>query len=122
MIEVICDTNFLIHLATKRIKNFDIFDIQMGSLKFLVPLVVEFELIQLKTNKEKQIEIQKTLDYIKNFDRIPISGTYADKEIINFIKLNRSFVGTMDKELKLLIKKNGSSIISFNNDFMILES
>ena len=94
----------------------------MGSLKFLIPLVVELELCQLKEHNEKKKQIKKTLDYIKNFERISICGTYADREIINSIKLNRSFVGTMDKELKHLIKENGSSIISFNNNYLVLES
>ncbi|MGB1428855.1 MAG: twitching motility protein PilT, partial [Nitrosopumilus sp.] len=31
MVEVICDTNFLIHLATRRIKNIDNLDTEIGS-------------------------------------------------------------------------------------------
>ena len=122
MVEVICDTNFLIHLANKRIKNFDKISIDFGDLTFLVPNVVHYELIQLKNNPRKTIEIEKTLEYIKKFKSIPINGTYADKAILEYVKLKKSFVGTMDKELKKFTKNFGGTIISFQNDSLVLES
>jgi len=122
LVEVICDTNFLIHLATKRIKNIDNLDIEIGPLSFVVPKVVQDELINLKNNDLKKQEIQATLDFIKNFKVIPIHGNYADKELINFVKNNGGIIGTMDKKLKKEIKKNGGSIISFLNNKIILES
>lgn len=122
MVEVICDTNFLIHLATKRITNIDYFEVEIGHLTFVVPKVVQEELQKLKNNDQKRNEIIATLEFIKNFKIIPIQGKYADKELINFIKKNGGIVGTMDKELKKEIKKNGGSIISFSKDRIILES
>ena len=122
MVEVICDTNFLIHLATKRIKNFDSIELDMGSLTFLVPNVVFKELERLQNSKTKKDDVQKTLEFIKKFKRISIGGLYADKEILNFVKSKKSFVGTMDKELKKKIKSYGSNIISLHNDNLILES
>ena len=121
MVEVICDTNFLIHLATKRIKNIDRIDVEIGPITYIVPIVVHNELVNLKNNKQKKQEILVTLDFIKHFKNISISGKFADKELINYIKNNGGIVGTMDKELKKEIKKNGGSIISFSNDRMVLE-
>ena len=122
MVDVICDTNFLIHLATKRIKNFDNIITEIGSLSFLVPNVVYSELITLKNNPKKQFEIDITLEYIKKFQFVSIDGKYADKEILNFIKLKKSIIGTMDKELKRKIKLLGSSVVSFKNDNLVLEN
>lgn len=122
MVEVICDTNFLIHLATTRIKNIDNLDVEIGPISFVVPKVVQEELQNLKNDVHKKQAIQATLDFIKNFKVIPIFGTYADKELINFVKKNGGIIGTMDKILKKEIKKNGGSIISFLNDKIILES
>ena len=122
MVEVICDTNFLIHLATKRIKNIDNIDVEIGPISFVVPKVVQEELSNLKNNDEKKQEILATLNFIKKFKVVPITGNYADKELINFVKNNGGMVGTMDKKLKKEIKKNGGSIISFLNDKIILES
>ena len=122
MVEVICDTNFLIHLATKRIKNLDSIELDMGSLTFLVPNVVYSELEKLQNSTTKKEDIRKTLDFIKKFERISIDGEYADKEILNFVKSKKCFVATMDKDLKKKIKEHGSNIISFHNDNLILES
>lgn len=122
MVDVICDTSFLIHLATKRIKNIDSIEVEIGSLSFVVPEVVKNELARLQTNSEKKAEIIATLNFIKNFRTIAISGNFADKGIINYVRNNRSIVGTMDRELKKQIKKFGSSVISFSNDKMMLES
>lgn len=122
MVEVICDTNFLIHLATKRIKNISNLDVEIGPISFVVPKVVQDELETLKKNAQKKQEIDATIDYIKKFKVIPINGKYADKELIQFVKNNGGIIGTMDRTLKKEIKKNGGSIISFLNDKIILES
>jgi len=122
LVEVICDTSFLIHLATRRIKNIDNLDMEIGSISFVVPEVVKDELIKLQKNPEKTKEITVTMNFIKNFKIIPITGNFADKELIDYVKTNRSIIGTMDKILKKQIKQAGSSILSFSHDKIILES
>ena len=122
MVEVICDTSFLINLATRRIKNIDNLDVEIGAISFVVPEVVKTELLKLQMIPEKKHDIQKTLDFIKNFKKIPISGSFADKELLEYTKSNKSIIGTMDKELKKQVKQAGGSILSFSNDKIILES
>ena len=122
MVKVICDTNFLIHLATRRIKNIDNLDMEIGSISFIVPEVVKNELIKLQEIPEKNQEIIVTLNFIKKLKTISINGNYADQELINYVKNNRSIIGTMDKKLKNKIKQLGSSILSIHNDKIILES
>jgi len=122
LVEVICDTNFLIHLATRRIKNIDNLDVEIGQITFVVPQVVKNELSELTKNPEKNQDIQSTLNYIKNFKTIPILGTFADKELLDYVSNNKVIVATMDKELKKQIKNLGSSIMSFSNDKIVLES
>jgi len=122
LVEVLCDTNFLIHLATKRIKNIDNLDVEIGQITFVVPQVVKNELSALACNPKKKQDILSTLNYIKNFKIIPILGSFADKELLNYVIHNRVIVATMDKELKKHIKQLGSSIMSFSNDKIILES
>ena len=122
MVEVICDTNFLIHLATRRIKNIDNLDVEIGSISFVVPEVVKNELVKLQNIPEKNQEITTTLNFIKKFKIISIKGSYADQELINHVKNNRTIIATMDRELKNKIKQLGSSILSVHNDKIILES
>ena len=86
MVEVICDTSFLIHLATKRIKNIDNIDVEIGQVTFVVPQVVGNELSELIKNPQKNQTALTTRDFIKNFKIIPISGNFADKELIDYVK------------------------------------
>ena len=122
MVEVICDTSFLINLATRRIKNIDNLDVEIGTISFVVPEVVKTELLKLQMIPEKKPNIDKTLDFIKNFKTIPLSGSFADKELLEYTKSNNSIIGTMDKELKKQVKQAGGSVLSFSNDKIILES
>ena len=131
MVEVICDTNFLIHLATRKIKNIDTMNTEIGQIQFVVPSVVWNELVALlsisiesrtrKINLKKQ-DAWKAINYAEKFKIIPMSGTYADKEITEHVKKHGGIVGTMDKELKSKIKGAGGSIMSFSNDKIVLES
>ena len=122
MADVLCDTSFLIHLANRRIKNIDNLDVEIGPITFVVPQVVKNELLKLSNNEKKSMDIQATLDYIKNLKSFPIIGDYADKAIMDFLSNNRSIVATMDKDLKKKVKKSGNSIISISNNKIIFES
>jgi hypothetical protein len=95
---------------------------EIGSISFIVPEVVKNELTRLKEIPEKNQEVTTTLNFIKNFKVISINGTYADQELIDYVKNNRSIIGTMDKGLKNKIKRLGSSILSIHNDKIVLES
>jgi len=122
LVEVICDTSFLIHLATTRIKNISTFETEIGSLQFILPDVVTTELKNLLKNEKKKHDILSTLDYSQKLKKISISGKFADKALIDYVKQHGGIIGTMDKDLKDKIKKNGGSIISFSNDRIVLES
>jgi rRNA-processing protein FCF1 len=122
LVEVICDTSFLIHLATNRIKNLDNLDVEIGQITFVIPQVVINELSVLEKKSEKKQDIESTRNYIKSFKIIPIQGSFADKELLDYVSKNRAIVATMDRELKKQIKNNGSSIMSFSNNKIVLES
>ena len=122
MVEVICDTSFLIHLATTRIKNISTIETEIGSLQFLIPDVVENELQNLSKDEKKKQNVLATLEFSKTLKKIPITGKFADKELINYVKQHGGIIGTMDKNLKEMVKKSGGSIISFSNDRIVLES
>ena len=70
MVEVVCDTSFLIHIATKRIKNISNLETEIGSIRFVVPDIVIQELEKLSKNDKKKQLIISTLDYIKNLNKI----------------------------------------------------
>ena len=122
MVEVICDTSFLIHIATKKIKNIDNIETEIGQLTFVIPDSVKTELVKLSTSDEKKLEAQATLNFIKNFKTIPISGSYADDAIILHVKEHGGIIATMDRELKNKAKSLKASIITLSNDRLVLDS
>ena len=122
MVEVICDTSFLIHLATRKIKNIDSVNTEIGQIQFVVPSVVLAELEKLSKNQEKKQDATATLELTQNLKTIEISGKFADQAIIDHIRNYGGMTATMDKELKKKIKSLNGSIISFSNDKIVLES
>ena len=122
MVDVICDTSFLIHLATKKIKNINNIETEIGQINFVIPDTVKNELEKLCTNENKKLEAKATLNFIKNLRTIPISGNYADDAIVSYVKEHGGMIATMDKELKNKAKSLGSSIITLSSDRIILDS
>ena len=122
MIDVICDTSFLIHLATKKIKNLDSINVEIGEFQYVIPLVVLDELERLSKIPDKEQDIRKTLEFVRTLNTVPISGKVADNAITDHIKKHGGIVATIDKELKGKIKRLGGSVMSFSNDKIVLES
>jgi len=122
LVEVICDTSFLIHLSTRKIKNIDSVNAEIGQIQFVVPSAVLNELRKLsKTQKKKQDAIT-TLEFAQNLKTIEMSGKFADQAIIDHVRNHGGITATMDKELKNKIKRLGGSVMSFSNDKIVLES
>jgi len=122
LVEVICDTSFLIHLSTRKIKNLDSVNTEIGQIQFVVPSVVLNELRKLsKTQKKKQDAIT-TLEFARNLKTTQMSGKFADQAIIDYVRNHGGITATMDKELKNKIKGLGGSVMSFSNDKIVLES
>jgi hypothetical protein len=122
LVEVLCDTNFLIHLANNRIKNISTIETEIGDIRFVVPDVVLAELEKLGHIEEKKQEITTTVQYIKSFKTISLGGSYVDDSLVAYIEKNGGIIATMDKNLKMEIKKSGGSIISISNNKIVLES
>ena len=121
MVEVVCDTSFLIHIATKRIKNISNLETEIGSIQFVVPDIVIQELEKLSKDNKKKQHIISTLEFIKKLKKIKISGTLVDDSIISYAKKHGGIIATMDANLKHGIKEVGGSVISISNDKIVLE-
>ncbi|MEX2349111.1 MAG: hypothetical protein WD531_05435 [Nitrosopumilaceae archaeon] len=57
MVKVICDTSFLMILASKNIKNISNLETELGTIEFIVPdmVVEELEKISHSTNLKKKL-------------------------------------------------------------------
>jgi len=122
LVEVICDTSFLIHLSTRKIKNLDSVNTEIGQIQFVVPSVVLNELEKLSKTQDKKQDAITTLEFAQNLKTIEMSGKFADQAIIDHVRNHGGITATMDKELKNKIKSLNGSIISFSNDKIVLES
>ena len=122
MVEVICDTSFLIHLATRKIKNIDSVNTEIGQIQFVVPSAVLSELEKLSKTEEKKQDAITTLELAQNLKTIEMPGKFADQAIIDHVRNHGGITATMDKELKNKIKSLGGSVMSFSSDKIVLES
>ncbi|HET6457903.1 MAG TPA: hypothetical protein VFG24_03370 [Nitrosopumilaceae archaeon] len=59
MVEVVCDTSFLMILASRNVKNISNLDTEIGSIEFIVPDMVTSELERLSkdTNLKKKLPL-----------------------------------------------------------------
>ena len=59
MVRVICDTSFLMILASKNIKNISNLDTEIGTIEFMIPDIVveELEKISKSTNLKKKLPL-----------------------------------------------------------------
>ena len=55
MVEVICDTSFLIHLSTKKIKNLSNIETEIGSINFVVPQKNSIKYVDVLITNSKQL-------------------------------------------------------------------
>ena len=122
MIEVICDTSFLIHLSTRKIKNLDSVNTEIGQIQFVVPSAVLNELEKLSKTQEKKQDAITTLEFARSLKTTEMSGKFADQAIIERVRKRGGIIATIDNELKNKIKNLGGSVMSLSNDKIVLES
>ena len=122
MVEVICDTSFLIHLSTRRINNLDSVNTEIGQIQFVVPSAVLNELKKLSKTQDKKQDAITTLELAQNLKTIEVPGKFADQAIIEHVRKHGGITATMDKELKDKIKSLNGSVMSFSNDKIVLEN
>ena len=118
--DIICDTGFLMHMASGRIRNLDGFD--LGNVSYVVPGAVLRELEKLSTDTVKGHEARKALGLAGAMRRIIPEGDYADRAILDHIRSHGGTVATTDASLKREIKAAGGGVVSLHDDNMVLES
>ncbi|MGI0069720.1 MAG: hypothetical protein ACREAN_05635 [Nitrosopumilaceae archaeon] len=59
MVEVVCDTSFLMILASKNVKNISNLDTEIGAIEFIVPdmVISELERLSKDTNLKKKLPL-----------------------------------------------------------------
>ncbi len=55
MVEIICDSSFLITLASRRIKNISSIETEIGAIEYVVPDMVVKELERVTMDNKKKV-------------------------------------------------------------------
>ena len=54
LVRVICDTSFLMHISSTKIKNMPYLEEEIGTLEFVVPDMVVDELVRISNSNNKK--------------------------------------------------------------------
>ncbi|MGA6922203.1 MAG: PIN domain-containing protein [Nitrososphaeraceae archaeon] len=124
--KVLCDTSFLMVLASTPLKRMAKIEMELGKLTFLVPNVVIGELKKLEARAgPKRSLIAKTSIEIANSKlRIVDLPNYGrvDESILEYAKTSNCAVATLDRNLKIALRRNNILVISLSNNRLIIES
>ena len=123
--EIICDTSFLIALASNPVKCLDRVEYEIGKLRFIVPTFVldELELIKKKSGPKKSMIANTAIQISKlKFEIIDIGKSKnVDKEILNYVIKNRRYgVATLDGILLNRLKDAEVTTITLSKNKIII--
>jgi len=122
LVDIICDTSFLIVLASKPIQKLEVLENNIGKIDFVIPSIVIDELNNLvSTASAKRANAAKlALELAKRFKTIVLEGKGADEVIIDYASKHRCYVATIDNVLKNKLKNNGIDVITLVKDRIIV--
>ena len=58
VVEIICDSSFLIVLASRRIKNISSIETEIGAIEYVVPDIVVKELEKITMDNKKKVPLK----------------------------------------------------------------
>jgi uncharacterized protein len=124
---VLCDTSFLMVLVSTPLKRMTKIEMEVGKLTFLVPNVVIGELQRLEARAgPKRSLIARTAIEIANTKlrivELPDWVGRVDEAILKFAKASDCAVATLDRNLKIALRRNNILVISLSNNRLIIES
>ena len=122
MVDIICDTSFIMVLASKPLKKLDVLENNIGGINFVVPSIVIDELNRLvNTASAKRANAAKlALEVAKKFKTVELQGGSADETIMDYASKYRCYVATIDNVLKNKLMSNGIDVITLVQDNVIV--
>jgi len=58
VVEIICDSSFLMLLASRRIKNISNIETEIGTIEYVIPNMVVKELERIATDNKKKVSLK----------------------------------------------------------------
>jgi hypothetical protein len=122
LVDVICDTSFLIVLANKPLKGIEELEAHLGKINFIVPTVVVNELtkLALSAGVKRVKEAKLASELASRFKTMQLDGESADEVILDYASKHRCMAATIDNELKKKLQRNGISVITLSRNKLII--
>src|SRR5579884_3209506 len=140
MVDIICDTSFLMVLVSTPIKQLERIEAHLGRLNFLVPDIVIDELRRLKkrAGPKRSIAARTAIDLslsrFKVINLIPADGekekesmeksvpkpVQVDDYIANYAVTNRCPVATIDSRLRNRLLAGGTLVLTLSKNKLVV--
>ncbi len=140
MVDIICDTSFLMVLVSTPIKQLERIEAHLGRLNFLVPDIVIDELRRLekragpKRSIAARTAIDLSLSRFKVINLIPADGekekesmeksvpkpVQVDDYIANYAVTNRCPVATIDSRLRNRLLAGGTLVLTLSKNKLVV--
>ena len=122
--DVICDTSFLMVLATTPIGQVDKIEAYFGKLNFLIPDVVVSELKDLEHKTgPKRSKMAKTAIEM-SFSKFRVvnlaKSRHVDEAIIDYAINHKCAVATIDKDLRRRLMLNNIVVFTLSKNRLII--
>jgi rRNA-processing protein FCF1 len=122
---VLCDTSFLMVLVSTPLKRIEKIERELGKLFFLIPDVVTQELkkLEARTGPKRSLIARTAMEITNSKFRIVDlpKNRRVDDAILEFAKASKCAVATLDKNLKIQLRKHNILVITLSNNRMIIE-
>lgn len=122
MVDIVCDTSFIMVLASRPLRKLDVLENNIGKIDFVVPSIVIDELNRLvKSDSAKRANAAKlALKISTKFKTLELRGGSADEAIIDYASKHRCYVATIDGVLKNKLKDSSVDVITLVQDNVIV--
>ena len=121
---VLCDTNFLMVLVSKPIKDVGKIEANLGRLDFLVPDIVigELERLRDKAGPKRSTLAKTALELAKvKFQIVPVApARHVDDSIIEFAMKDKCAVATIDTNLRRRLISNEVLVLTLSRDKLVV--
>jgi rRNA-processing protein FCF1 len=121
--DVLCDTSFLMALVSAPVKRLEKVEAEVGGFVFLVPSIVVDELERLeKRTGPKRSHIARMAREISTskFRLIDLSNGHVDEAILEYAKVSKCVVATLDRNLRDKLLDTNTPVISLSNNRLII--
>lgn len=124
MVDVLCDTSFLMVLVSKPIKQLPKIESQLGRLDFLIPDIVisELERLRDKAGPKRSTLAKTALDLAQaKFRKVAVAqARHVDDSIVEYAMTKKCAVATIDTNLRRRLIANKVLVLTLSKDKLIV--